>query len=156
MGNRTVFTLAAILMVLFFAISNYDRYFFLLHFLEAAIYVVILLLLFYGLEDWAYTIGFVAPLLWIVLSLVVGMSLAGLEALVNLVTFQAVANPADLLAGLIFLAALGLMVASGWAFYREVWGRPEAWRAAVGGILVAGIYYAALIRFAYSMASPPD
>ena len=81
MINRVVFTLATAMMLLFFLVSNFDRYFFTLHFLESLIYLVMLLLLFYGLEDWAYVMGVVAPLVWIALTLLSGTSLSGLQAL---------------------------------------------------------------------------
>ena len=57
MGEKTIFTLSAVLMVLFFWLSNYDRFFFAVHFLQASFYLILLLLLYYGLEEWAYVMG---------------------------------------------------------------------------------------------------
>ena len=154
MPNRTVFTLASILMVLFFLVSNYDRYFFMLHFLESLIYLVIVLLLFYCLEDWAYVVGFVTPLLWIVLTLLNGTLVSGLRALGRLVSFQPVTSALDVLSGLIFATGLGLMLASGWAFRREVWGRPGALRMFLWAMLIVWVYYAVLIAALYRMVKP--
>ena len=154
MGHRTVFTLSMLMMVLFFLLSNFDRYFFTLHFLESVIYLVILLLLFYGLEDWAYVIGFVTPLFWIMLSFLQGTLLAGVRALALAASFQGVRNPIDLVSGLLFLAGLGLMVASGRAFRREVWGTRGALRTAVLATAVVGAYYAVLIGTLFRMSRP--
>lgn len=154
MANRSVFTLAAILMVLFFLVSNYDRYFFLIHFFGSLIYVVMLLLLFYGLEEWAYAMGFVTPLLWIMLMSLAGTLVASLRGLGQLLSSQAIRNPLDVLAGLVLVAGLALMAASGRAFWREVWGRPGAVRAAVLATAVVGAYYAVLIAAYLQMARP--
>lgn len=154
MGNRAVFTLATILMVLFFLVANFDRYFFTLHFLESLIYVVMLLLLFYDLEDWAYVIGFVTPLLWMLSSLLSGALGLGLRALGRLLTLQPVTNPIDVLSALVFLVGLMLMASSAWAFRREVWGQPGALRTAVWATVVVWIYYAALIAIMFRMATP--
>ncbi len=154
MANRGVFTLAAIVMVLFFLASHFDNYFFLLHFLEAVIYAVILLLLFYGLEDWAYVLGFLTPLLWMVLSILSGTLLAGFRALGSLVTFRPVDDVIGLMTGFIFLAALALLVVSARAYKREVWGRPGALRVFAGAAVAVVIYHAAVIFTLYRMVLP--
>jgi hypothetical protein len=91
MANRGVFTLATVMMVLFFLASHYDNSLFLLHFLEAVIYAVILILLFYGLDEWAYVMSFLTPLLWTILTALTGTLFLGLSSLWDAVTFQEVA-----------------------------------------------------------------
>jgi len=154
MANRSVFTLAAIVMLLFFLASHVDNYFFLLHFLEAVIYAVILLLLFYGLEDWAYVLGFLTPLVWMVLTILSGTLLAGLRALGALVAMGPVDDVLGLVTGLIFLAALALLVVSARAYKREVWGRPGALRVFVGAAVAVMVYYAAVLFTLYRMVLP--
>ncbi len=152
--NRTVFALATVMMLLFFVLSNYDHFFFSLHFLEALIYIVVLLLLFYGVEDWAYVIGVVAPLFWIVLTLLSGASVPGLRALWRLVSLQGVQNPVNFLSGLILLAALGLIVVSARSFHRDIWGRRGALRTAVLATVVVGIYYGVVVATLFHLARP--
>lgn len=154
MANRSVFILATVMMLLFFLVSNYDRFFFTVHFLESLMYLVILLLLYYGLEEWAYVMSFVTPLVWIVLTLLSGTSLMGLRALAQAVREQRVAFPAEFLSGVILVAGIALMGASGRAFKREVWGRREALRTAVLGTALVGIYYAILIVALLRLSRP--
>lgn len=152
--NRTVFTLATVMILLFFLLTNYDRFFFAVHFLEATIYLVVLLLLFYGIEDWAYGIGTLAPLFWIVLALLSGPLHLGLRALGKLVTFQGVENPVNFLSGLIFLGALALTISCGRSFYRNIWGTQGAWRTALLSVVVVGVYYAVLVAALLRLARP--
>ena len=154
MINRVVFTLATAMMLLFFLVSNFDRYFFTLHFLESLIYLVMLLLLFYGLEDWAYVMGVVAPLVWIALTLLSGTSLSGLQALGQAVSFQGVRSPVDLLGGIALVVGIALMAASARAFRREVWGTKGALRTVVLASLIVGVYYAVLVYALIRQASP--
>lgn len=154
MVNRAIFTLAAVVSVLFFLASHFDTFFFLLHFLEAIIYLVILLLLFYGEEEWGYALGFLAPLVWIVLALMGGSLLGGLAALGRLVTFQPVESPARLVNGLLLLAGLALSGTSGRIFWREVWGRPGARWALLGALLVTGLFYAIVTLTLLRMVQP--
>lgn len=154
MTHRLVFSLATGMMLLFFLISNFDRYFFTLHFLESLIYLVMLLLLFYDLEDWAYVMGVVAPFYWIVLTLLSGTSVSGLQALGRAVTFQGMAAPVDLLSGTALVVGIALMVASARSFRREVWGTPGALRTVVLASLFVGVYYAVLVYTLIRQASP--
>jgi hypothetical protein len=154
MANRALFTLATIMMVLFFLASQYDNFFFPMHFLEAVIYAVLLLLLYYGLEDWAYVMGFLTPLLWIILTLLSGTLLGGLEALGQITTLQVVQNPKAVVAGLVFVTSVALIVVSWRAFYREVWGKPGALGTTVGAAVVVVAYYAMLGVVLYRMVTP--
>lgn len=146
MANRGVFTLATVMMVLFFLASHYDNPLFLLHFLEAVIYAVILILLFYGMEEWAYVMSFLTPVLWAILTGLTGTLSLGLSSLWSAVTFQELTFGArGLVAGLIFLAGLALMVVSGRAFWRQIYGRPGLRSAVWGSIVAVVVYYAVLI-----------
>lgn len=154
MSNRGVFALSATLMVLFFLASNFDHYFFALHFLEAIIYVAVLLLLFYGVEDWAYVIAFVTPLYWIILTLLNGTLLRGLVSLGRVFRFQPVEYPIGLVVGLVFLVSVVLLIVSLRAFWHEVWGRPGAVQALVGAALVVTIYWVMMVWVALRMVAP--
>jgi hypothetical protein len=145
MANRLVFTLSTVLAVLFFALSNFDRYFFLLHFLEASIYIVILLLLYYGLEEWAYPLAFLSAILWLLLAILAGVFWAGVRGLGELVGLYRPMSGVDVMAGLIILAALGLVAASGYAFRREIWGRPGVLVPTLCSAAIVGLYNGLLI-----------
>ena len=154
MVNRAVFTLTALMAVLFFLASHYDNYFFLLHFLETAIYLTVLLLLFYGIEEWGYSMAFQAPLLWIVLGVLGGTLIGGLEALGEMVRFQPLESPARLVNGLLFITGIALSLTSGRVLWKEIRGRPGAVRAFVGSLLVTGAFYAVVIFTLLRMVEP--
>ena len=154
MANKTVFTLAAILMALFFWLSNYDRFFFLAHFLQASFYLIVLLLLFYGLEEWAYVMAVVAPLLWVILAVLAGIATSGVRGLGRLVSGGGLTNPVDTVAGFILLVSLGLLAASARVYKREIWGAPGALRSAIGAIVVVGGYYLVLLYAYLRIATP--
>jgi len=154
MANKAVFTLAAILMVLFFWLSNYDRFFFLAHFLQAGFYLVVLLLLFYGLEEWAYVMAVVAPLLWVILAVLAGIATSGFRGLGRLLSGGGLENPVDTVAGFILLGSLALIGVSARVYKREIWGAPGALRSAIGAIVVVGGYYLVLLYAYIRIASP--
>jgi len=121
---------------------------------RTVIYAVILLLLFYGLEDWAYVFGFLTPLLWMVLTILSGALLAGFRALGMLVMLRPVDDNIGLVTGFIFLAGLALLVVSARAYKREVWGRPGALRVFVGAAVAVMVYHAAVIFTLFRMVQP--
>lgn len=155
MANRGVFSLTVLVMVLFFLASHYDNSLFLLHFLEAVIYGVILLLLFYGIEEWAYPMAFLSPLLWTILTGLSGTLTMGVRSLWQAVSFQQVTFGAQgVVAGLIFVAGLLLIIASGRAFCREIYGRPGIASAVVGSVVVVAVYYAVVLWAWLQLLSP--
>ncbi len=154
MANRGIFTLATIMMMLFFLASQFDNFFFPVHFLESVIYAVILLLLFYGLEDWAYVMGFLTPLLWILLTLMSGTLVGGFEALTQMSDPAGVQNPTGLIAVFMLITGLVLIYLSARAYHREVWGRSDAKRITLGAAGVVVVYYLVLGAVLYQMVAP--
>jgi len=154
MGEKTIFTLAAVLMALYFWLSNFDRFYFGMHFVQAAFYLIVLLLLYYGLEEWAYVMAIVAPLLWVVEAWLLGILGAALRGLGGLATGQGFQNPVDVVGGLVFLVSLVLMAVSAVLFKRDIWGRPGVMRSTIGAILVVGLYNALLAYIYYRISTP--
>ncbi len=152
MGEKTIFALSAALMVLFFLMSNYERQFFVVHCLQASFYLIVLLLLYYGLEEWAYVMAFVAPIPWIVVPL---WSAAAAGSLGTLITPPQVWSPVDVLGLGIFLGSIALLGVSGWTYKKDIWGRPGALKTALGAIAIVGVFYAVLIGVTFRIAAPP-
>lgn len=73
MVHRGIATLAGLLMVCYFLLSHLEPAFFLLHFYQSLIYLVIILMLFYLEDQYAYMLGMIAPAVWIVLSISTGI-----------------------------------------------------------------------------------
>ncbi len=80
MVHRGIATIAVALALCFLLLSHFDPQFFLIHFYESLIYVVIVLMLFYFEDRWAYMMGMVAPPIWLILTVVWnGVSAIGRE-----------------------------------------------------------------------------
>lgn len=154
MANRAVFTLATALLVLSFLISHFDRYFFTLHFLESLIYLIIVLLLYYGVDEWAYVLGMAAPLFWIILAWAGGLLGGVLGGFTGAIMGGGLQNPIGFLSGLVFVGGLALLVLSARAFWRDVWGTPGAVRTLAAGTAVVVLYYAMLLTALLQMTRP--
>ena len=151
MGEKSIFALSAALMVLFFLMSNFERQFFVVHCLQASFYLILLLLLYYGLEEWAYVMAFVTPIPWIVVPL---WSAASSGSLAGLVSPPQTWSAADIVGLGIFLGSIALLVTSGWTYKKDIWGRPGALKTALGAIVIVGVFYAVLIGVTWRIAEP--
>ena len=74
MVHRGIATLAGFLMLCFLLLSHLEPDFFLLHLYQSLIYLVIILMLFYFEDQYAYMMGMIAPAAWIVMSLLTGLT----------------------------------------------------------------------------------
>ncbi|MCL4524546.1 MAG: hypothetical protein M1453_10845 [Acidobacteria bacterium] len=73
MVHRGIATLAGLLAFCYFLLSHLEPEFFLLHLYQSLIYLVIILMLFYLEDQYAYMLGMIAPSVWIILSLSTGL-----------------------------------------------------------------------------------
>ncbi len=73
MVHRGIATLAGLLMLCYMFLSHLEPDFFLLHLYQSLIYLVIILMLFYFEDHYAYMLGMMAPTVWIVMSLSTGL-----------------------------------------------------------------------------------
>ena len=148
MANRTVFGLAAAMGALSFLVARYDQFFFTLHFLESLIYLVILLLMFYRLEEWAYVFGMAAPVFWLLFAGAAGMLSGNVAEFGKALIGSGINSPVRVVGGVMIFVALGLLVASVRAFKKVVWGTPEAVRILAIG---TGIVVAFYVSIAYAL-----
>ena len=74
MVHRGIATLAGLLMFCFFLLSHLEPDFFLLHLYQSLIYLVIILMLFYLEDQYAYMLGMLAPAAWLILSMLTGIT----------------------------------------------------------------------------------
>lgn len=154
MANRTVFALATAMLVLQFLISHFERYFFTVNFLESLIYLTILLLLFYGLEEWAYAVGMAGPFFWVIIAWGGGLLGGSLAEFGRIVSGRGLESPTRVLTTLVLVGAVLLFLFCGHAFRRDVWGRRGALRTLIGGVVAVGLYYVVLTSIYLGMASP--
>jgi hypothetical protein len=71
--HRGLATLAGAVMMCFLLLTQADMNFFHLQLLQSAIYLMIILMLFYFEDHWAYMVGMIAPAVWLLLALGLGL-----------------------------------------------------------------------------------
>ena len=74
MVHRGIATLAGLLMCCFILLSHLEPDFVLLHLYQSLIYLVIILMLFYFEDQYAYMLGMLAPAAWLLLSMSAGIT----------------------------------------------------------------------------------
>lgn len=79
MVHRGIATLAGILAFCFMLLSHFDTNFFLMHFYQSIIYLVIILMLFYLEDQYAYMLGMMAPAIWLLGTFATGILGAGVK-----------------------------------------------------------------------------
>jgi len=79
MVHRGLATISGAMMFCFLMLAGVDTPFFFLHFYQSMIYLAILLMLFYLEDRWAYMLGMLAPVAWMILVLVNGQLLGALR-----------------------------------------------------------------------------
>ena len=80
MVHRGIATLSGALMACYLLLGHFEPEFFLLHFYESLIYLMIVLMLFYFDDRWAYAFCMFAPPTWFLLTFSTGMLISRLSA----------------------------------------------------------------------------
>ncbi|HUJ39878.1 MAG TPA: hypothetical protein VLW54_04980 [Candidatus Acidoferrales bacterium] len=146
MRHRGIATLAVAAIVACLLLSRYDPQFSLLHIYESAIYMVLLFLLNYEEEEWAYVLGVSAPAVW--LALVSASNLNGiLRQTERVVHLQAPDYPANLIGAAAMVISLLMLGTCVYRWRQARWGFRHAWRT-VGVIAVMVVaYYGVLVAW---------
>ncbi len=145
MAHRGIATLATALTLCFLLLTYYDREFFPLHFYESLIYLVIVLMLFYFHERWAYMLGIVAPAAWLLITYATGVLGGAMRQMRQLLIAHHPSDQVSFLAGVIAALAVLLIIVSAYHWKREYAGLPHAWSTFFVSLVIVVIYYAILI-----------
>ena len=123
MPDRGVFLAASLTLVLVvagaFAIPEYFAY----ELLKSTIFVVVAVMVFFGEDKFPYMLGMVAPIFWVIFSLLTGefsRDFAALSRFLHLKSSGALETP---LHGFAMLAGLALLVLSGRAWRKQITDR---------------------------------
>ncbi len=144
--NRVVAGLAIVMALLFASVSFEEPEFLLIHCFEGSIYIVVFAFLYYGREEWAYPLGMILPLVWIILSYATGRLSAGAVQVGTLVGRREVSNLTSLLAIAVTIGGLALMTASAYYYYHEIHGSSSGGPKNFGlAALISLAYYAVLV-----------
>lgn len=146
MTHRGIATLAAAAIASFLLLSRFDPQFSLLHIYESGIYMVLLFLLKYEEEEWAYVLGIAAPAIWLLL--ITATNLGGIMRQVGLVVrLHRPDYPANLIGAVTMLISLLMLGTCVYRWWEARWGFRHAWRTigVVAGVVV--VYYGVLVMW---------
>jgi hypothetical protein len=145
MAHRSIVTVATGLMVCFMLLTRYDREFFLLHFYQSLIYILIVLMLFYFHERWAYMLGMVAPAGWLLLSYSTGMLGGAMRQVGRLLVIERPSSAVSMIGAVIAALDVLLIVICAYRWKREYSGLHKGWGTFLGSLGIVVVYYAILV-----------
>lgn len=144
MRHRGIATLAAAAIASFLLLSWYDPQFLLLHLYESLIYMVLLFLLKYEEEEWAYVLGIAAPAAWLLL--ITATNFGGIVRQASrVVHFHRPDYAPNLIGAVAMLISLVMLGSCVYRWWQERWGFRHAWRTigVIAGMVV--VYYGVLV-----------
>lgn len=154
MVHRGIATLSAALMLCFLVLSHFEPQFFLLHLYQSLIFLVIILMLFYFEDHWAYMLGMLASAAWLLLNYASGLLGGAARQVSRLMHAQFPNNQVSLLAAVTAVLAVVMIAVCAYRWRREYAGLGK-WRTTFLGSLVAVIaYYAILVSWFWNLLPP--
>lgn len=152
---RDIATLSGLQVLCFLLLSHFEPEFFLLHLYQSILYIGILIMLFYMEDRWAYMIGMLAPVVWLLMSFATGL-LGGAARQVGLVLRgEAPTNPVSLIAAFTAVLAVLMIVfcARHWAKEYSGLGKSLSTFGLSAGVVV--VYYGILVMWFWEMIPNP-
>lgn len=144
MVHRGLATLSGALMFCFLSLAQFDAPFFFLHFYEALVYLVIILMLFYLEDRWAYMLGMMAPAAWILLSCITSIPIA-LGQVGRYFSGGSTPTNVSLTTLLTTVLAILMIVFCARRWKREFSGLGKGWSTFGITLVVVVVYYAVLV-----------
>ena len=142
---RDIATLSSLLIICFLLLTHLEPDFFMFHLYQTIIYMAILTMLFYLEDRWAYMIGILAPLAWLVLSFETGMLGAALRQLFKLTSAHSVTNEVSLVGGITALLSIAMIVLCGYRWKRHYSGLGKGLSTFLVSLVIVAAYYAILV-----------
>ncbi len=157
MMHRGLATLSGALMLCFLMLTAMpgETQFFLLHFYQAAIYLFIILMLFYFEDHWAYAIGIMAPAMWILLELGLGVLGSAVQQIPSQLSrlFGGVTpgNEVAVMRVIIAILCVAMIVFNVRRWKREFMGMQKEKFVLIGSFFVVVLYYAVLMAWFWNL-----
>ncbi len=148
MVHRGIATLAGLLAFCYFLLSHFEPDFFLLHLYQSLIYLVIILMLFYLEDQYAYMLGMIAPAVWIILSLstgLMGMALRQVWWIVSPPYPEHKADAVAIMAAITAVMAVLMIIFCAQRWKREFSGLGKGMRTFLVSLGVIVVYYGVLV-----------
>jgi len=145
MVHRGLATISGAMMFCFLMMAEVDSAFFFLHFYESMIYLAIILMLFYLEDRWAYMLGMLSPVVWMIQVLLTGQLLNALRQPFQY--FSQGISPTGVGMVTLLTAVVAVIMVSGCARHwkREFAGMGKGWSTFAISLVVVAIYYGILI-----------
>lgn len=152
---RDIATLSGLQVLCFLLLTHFDQEFFLLHLYQSALYVAILVMLFYMEDRWAYMIGMLAPVVWLVMAFATGLLGGAMRQVGLMLSGGAPTNAVSLLAAATAVLAVLMIVfcARHWAKEYAGLGKSLSTFAVSFGLVV--VYYGILAMWFWEMIPNP-
>lgn len=151
MVHRHIASLAAATMLCFFVLSNLEPQFFLLHFYQAIFYLIIILMLFYMEDRWAYAMGILAPSIWLLLAFSTGLLGGAIQHVGNLFRPGVPVFKVGLVAAVLAALAVIMIAVCVHRWRREFTGSKPVLATFGPGAVIVIAYYAVLITWFWRM-----
>ena len=148
---RDIAILATAQIACFCLLANLERNFFLVHLYESILYIAILVLLFYMEDRWAYMIGMLASVVWLVLAYETGILGRAVRRMSELSAADWTANLVGLGALVTALLAVLMIVFCRRHWLKEYSGLGKTRRTFFVSLGVVAVYYGTLLLFFWAM-----
>lgn len=152
---RDIATLSGLQVLCFLFLTHFDQEFFLLHLYQSILYIAILVMLFYMEDRWAYMIGMLAPVVWLVMAFATGLLGGAVRQVGLLLRGQGPNNPVSLIAAFTAVLAVLMIVfcAKHWA--KEYAGLGKSLSTFGVSVGVVAVYYGILVMWFWEMIPNP-
>lgn len=150
-AHRGIATLASAMMICFLALSTMEPQFILLHFYQSLIYLVIVLMLFYFHDRYAYMIGILAPAVWLLLAYGVGMMGGAARQVSRLMRAQTPTSDVSVMVAIMVILSLLLIGFCAYRWNRQYSGLGKGLSTFLVSFAIVAAYYAILIVWFYRM-----
>jgi len=147
MVHRGIATLAGLLMVSFLILSSFEPQFFLLHFYQSIIYLVIILMLFYLEDRYAYMLGMIAPTVWLLMHFATGALGGAFHQVSLLMHAREPSDKVSTMAAVTAVLSLLMIVFCAYRWKREFSGLQKGASTFLVSLIIVMIYYGILITW---------
>jgi hypothetical protein len=145
MVHRGIATLSGAMMVCFLSLTQFDSPFFLLHFYESLIYLVIILMLFYLEDRWAYMLGILAPGVWVILQIANGLLFGAFRQVGSYLSSGMRPTGVGIMTLVTFVLSILMVVFCARHWKRELSGLGKGWSTLLPCLGIVIVYYGILL-----------
>ena len=148
---RDIATVAGAQVICFLLLTHLEPQFFLLHLYQTIIYMAILIMLFYMEDRWAYMIGMLAPVAWLVMVYSTGLLGGAGRQVLRLVRGEGLSNEVSFVAAITAVQSLLMIGLCARHWKKEYAGLGKVLSTFAVSLGVVAVYYAILAIWFWNM-----